>query len=103
MPTYLLAILISDFSCKTEKTTATIPSTPSVEINVCGRDNAKEFFDLPLEMSVKTLEYFESYLEYPYTLTKLGISFNNLVQFIVAHCLVFQIMWLLQRSKEEVI
>jgi aminopeptidase N len=70
MSTYLLAVVISDYECKSE--TAKPSASRSISIRVCARSNAQDELDLALEASKKVSEFFEQYYGIEYPLSKLG-------------------------------
>lgn len=73
MSTYLLAIIVSDFVCKSDK--AKTPLSGSVDVSACARPTAIDELDYPLEAGVKILEFFEGYYNTIYPFPKCG-KFN---------------------------
>ncbi len=69
MSTYLVAIIISDFKCLSS--VANLKDSRQVRVGVCARPNAIEQAELALNVSVKSLEFFESYFNVKYPLPKL--------------------------------
>lgn len=68
MQTYLVAIVLSDYICKSELYRG------AVNMTACGRPTAGEqSLQLPLEAAILSLEYFEKYLNIEYNLPKLGL------------------------------
>jgi aminopeptidase N len=70
MPTYLVAFVISDFTCKNG--TAHPDISKNVNVSVCARPNAYDQLDLAYNSSIEILEYFEKYYDVVYPLPKLG-------------------------------
>lgn len=74
MSSYLLAILISDFTCIDG--VANTPLSGSVDVAVCARPNAADQMVLAREAAIDILEFFEGYYGVKYPLPKLGIHIN---------------------------
>ena len=70
MSTYLTAIVVSDFVCKSDK--AITPLSGSVDVSACARPTAIDELDYPLEAGVKILEFFEGYYNTIYPFPKCG-------------------------------
>jgi aminopeptidase N len=70
MPTYLIAILISDYKCMDG--IANTPGFKAVDVSVCARPNAYDQLDLAFNSSIEILEFFENYYKVGYPLPKLG-------------------------------
>jgi aminopeptidase N len=70
MSTYLLAFVISDYTCKNG--TAHPIISKNVDVSVCARPNAFNQLDLAFDSSIEILEYFEKFYDVVYPLTKLG-------------------------------
>jgi aminopeptidase N len=77
MPTYLVAMVVSDYSCR--KTIAHPILSKNVDVGVCARPNAYDQLDLAYNASVELLEFFEQYYNIAYPLSKLG----NLIDLIL--------------------
>ena len=69
MSTYLLAVLISDFPCKSGIARPT--PTRQIDIRVCTRPTAINSLDLSYECSLVVSEFFEKYFGVEYPLKKL--------------------------------
>lgn len=70
MSTYLVAILVSDFTCRRDF--AEPVYSKNVSVTVCARTTAYDQLDLALESSVSILEEFEKFYQVEYPLPKLG-------------------------------
>ena len=70
MSTYLVALLISDFSCNT--TVALMPISQQIDVSVCTRPNAADQMGLILESAVKIPAFFENFYQAKFPLPKLG-------------------------------
>lgn len=70
MSTYLLAILVSDYQCKTKL--ANTPLSNGVNVSVCARPNAIDQLNLALNSSITAIEFFEDFYKIDYPLPKLG-------------------------------
>jgi aminopeptidase N len=70
MPTYLVALVVSDYSCR--ETIAHPILSKNVNVSVCARPNAYDQLDLAYNASVELLEFFEEYYNIAYPLKKLG-------------------------------
>lgn len=70
MSTYLVAILVSDFKCRSGISNS---SYSNVDVKVCARPNAEDKLELALNSSVDILSFFEEYYKVKYPLKKLGI------------------------------
>lgn len=70
MPIYLFSITISDFKCLKGQT-----DKNKIEIGVCGISNKLDQLKFALEISLKTIEHYESYFGVNYYLPKCG---NNI-------------------------
>jgi aminopeptidase N len=71
MPTYLVAFVISDYTCRNG--TAHPILSKNVDVSVCARPNAFDQLDLAFNSSIEILEYFEKYYDVLYPLPKLGL------------------------------
>ena len=72
MSTYLVALLISDYECVSNKSNMVLPPANTVDVDVCTRSNAMDQLDLAVEAAVKILEFFETFYVTKYPLPKLG-------------------------------
>jgi aminopeptidase N len=70
MSTYLVALIVSDFSCI--KSTAKPSSARSVDVSVCARPNAIDQLGYALKEAIRLIEFFENYYNVPYPLPKCG-------------------------------
>jgi aminopeptidase N len=73
MSTYLVALVVSDFKCKSGAVKPVAALQRSVNVSVCARPNAYDELGLAYSSAVKMLEFFENYFNISYPLTKLGI------------------------------
>jgi aminopeptidase N len=71
MSTYLVAIVVSDFSCKSGIAHPIL--SKNVDVSVCARSNAFDQIEYPFEVSLKLIEFFEKHFNIAYPLPKLGI------------------------------
>ncbi len=74
MSTYLVAIVISDFVCLT-KTVENAGAKGSIDVRVCGRENAIEQLEYALDMSTKIIKFLEEVYGVKYPLPKCGLKF----------------------------
>ncbi len=70
MPTYLVALVISDFKCKSGIANPLL--SKSVNVSVCARPNAFDQLDLAFTSAIELLEFYETYYKTKYPLPKLG-------------------------------
>ncbi len=70
MSSYLVALVVSDFKCKSGL--AKPNASHSVNVSVCARPNAYDDLSLAYTSAVKMLEFFETYYNITYPLTKLS-------------------------------
>jgi aminopeptidase N len=73
MSTYLVALLISDFKCKTGVAKGYISG--NINVTSCARENAIDLLDFGHNSSIQLIEFFERHYEIAYPLPKLGIPF----------------------------
>jgi aminopeptidase N len=66
MPTYLVAIVVSDYQCRSG-TGMSLAVT-----SVCSRPAVFDQLDLALEVSIKILDFLEEYTKVPFALPKIG-------------------------------
>ena len=70
MSSYLVAIIVSDFTCI--RSVAKPKLSKQVNVSVCARPNAIEQLEYALGAAVKIIEFFESYYNVMYPLPKSG-------------------------------
>ena len=70
MSTYLVALVVSDFSCKNGLAHPVL--SKNVDVTVCARRTAFNQIDYSLDVSLKLLEFFENHFNVAYPLPKLG-------------------------------
>ena len=70
IPSYILALLVSDFSCINGN--AKMKLSSDVTVGVCARPNAINQMGKTLNYTIYLLEFFESYFKVAYPLTKIG-------------------------------
>ncbi len=74
MPTYLVALVISDFECLSE-TVASMGELGKVDVRVCGRADAVASgqLDYSLQVATKVIKFFEEFYGVKYPLPKCGM------------------------------
>jgi hypothetical protein len=72
MSSYLLALVVSDFTCIQNITNAGNQTNGTIPIRSCGRPNAVDQLDFGLDVGVKIHEHFQNLLSVPYPLPKCG-------------------------------
>jgi aminopeptidase N len=72
MSTYLFGLLISDFVCL-NKTVENAGAKGSIDVRVCGRENAIEQLEYALDISTKIIKFIEEVYGVKYPLPKLGL------------------------------
>lgn len=73
MSTYLVAILVSDFRCKSG--VARPPLTGRVAVSACAKPSSYHEIDFGHNAAIKLLEYFENLYQIEYPLPKLGFHY----------------------------
>jgi aminopeptidase N len=77
MSTYLIAVVISDFKCRSTFYTSKL-TNKNTTIEICAKPTASDQLDLAFNSSVSLLEFFETYYNVSYPLPKLGKTFKNI-------------------------
>ena len=74
MSTYLVALVISDFECISEKI-ENIGEKGFVDVSVCGRADAVHDgqLDYALAIATKVIKFFEEFYQVKYPLSKCGM------------------------------
>lgn len=85
MSTYLVAILVSDFKCKS----GVAQTVLSPKVHVCTKPSAYNQLDYGRTAAIKLLEYFERLFKIEYPLPKLGKAKNSLKLFLFKFLLFF--------------
>jgi aminopeptidase N len=74
MSTYLVALIISDFECLSEKV-ENLGEKGFVDVSVCGRADAVNDgqLDYALDVAIKVIKFFEEFYKVKYPLSKCGM------------------------------
>jgi aminopeptidase N len=70
MSTYLVALVVSDFTCKSGFAHPVL--SQNVSVSICGRTTAYDQLDYALDQAIKSIEALENYYQIAYPLGKAG-------------------------------